>query len=220
MHNKVLFSFLILVSISLCSFNTRELKIAVLKYRGGGDWYANPTALKNLADYSNQKLGTDLTLDYATVEAASADIYNYPFVHMTGHGNVIFNEKEAQNLRDYLLAGGFIHIDDNYGMDKFIRPELKKIFPEKQLVELPASHAIFNEPFNLGGLPKVHEHDNKPPQAFALFDEDRMILIYTFESDLGDGWEDPEVHKDPENKRTLALQMGCNILHYAFNGQP
>ena len=212
--------FLILTCFLIYSFSTPNVKIAVLKYRGGGDWYANPSALKNLVQFSNDHMGTNMNTDYATVEASSTDIFNYPFVHMTGHGNVVFDSKEAENIRTYLLSGGFIHIDDNYGMDKFIRPELKKIFPDRDLVELPASHPIFNKPFKLGGLPKIHEHDKKPPQAFALYDANRIMLIYTFESDLGDGWEDPEVHKDPEEKRTQALQMGCNILNYAFNGQP
>lgn len=194
-------------------------QVALLKYRGGGDWYANPSALKNLATFANTKAKAGIDPDYATVEALSSDIFNYPFVHMTGHGNVIFSQEERENLRAYLQAGGFLHIDDNYGMDPYIRPELAKLFPQKQLEPVPAEHPIFHAFYEFPqGLPKIHQHDQKPPEAWAIQIEGRIALLYTHESDLGDGWEDQPVHNDPEAVREKALQMGLNILHYAFIG--
>ncbi len=194
-----------------------SLQIAVLKYNGGGDWYANPTSLTNLAAFFNRTFNASIDPDYEIVEAGSPDIFSYPFVHMTGHGNVVFSNDEARNLRLYLMAGGFLHIDDNYGMDKFIRPELKKVFPEYELQPIPASHPVFHQNFDFkAGLPKIHEHDQQTPQAYGIFHEGRMILMYTTESDLGDGWEDAEVHNDPPEVRLKALQMGCNILQYVF----
>lgn len=191
--------------------------IALLKYHGGGDWYANPTSLPNLIDFCNTNLNMNLESEPQTVEAGSPEIFNYPFVHATGHGNIIFSNEEAENLRNYLLSGGFLHLDDNYGMDPYVRPALKKIFPELDLIELPFSHPIFHQTYNFkNGLPKIHEHDGGPPQAFGLFYEGRLICLYTFECDLGDGWENPEVHKDPEEVRQKALEMGANILQYVF----
>ncbi len=193
-------------------------EIALLKYKGGGDWYANPTSLPNLIKFSNQNIQTKIKPKPATVEPASSDIFSYPFVHMTGHGNVVFNEQEVQNLRLYMLSGGFLHVDDNYGMDTYVRPMIQKIFPDKTLVELPSNHEIFQKPFNFpNGLPKIHEHDQQRPQAFAIFHEGRIVLLYTFETDLGDGWEDQEVHNNPEEVRLKSLRMGTNILHYIFN---
>ncbi|MCX6273093.1 MAG: DUF4159 domain-containing protein [Bacteroidetes bacterium] len=193
------------------------VNIALLKYNGGGDWYANPTSLTNLIRFCNKNLGTNLNEDYATVEAGSTEIFNYPFIHMTGHGNVVFSPQEQQNLRTYLIGGGFLHIDDNYGMDKFIRPQLKKLFPELDLVELPFSHPIFHQKYEFNnGLPKIHEHDGKPPQGFGLIWQGRLIVFYTYECDLGDGWEDPDVHKDSEETRTKALKMGADIIQYVF----
>ncbi|MDX1720420.1 MAG: DUF4159 domain-containing protein [Salegentibacter mishustinae] len=192
-------------------------QIALLKYNGGGDWYANPTSLPNLITFSNNNIGTSIKSKPITVTPGSSDIFQYPFVHMTGHGNVIFNQEEAENLRSYLLSGGFLHIDDNYGMQQYLEKELEKIFPEKKLEELPANHTIFSTAFNFSaGLPKIHEHDNKPPQAFGIFEENRLVLLFTVESDLGDGWESPEVHNDPEEVRLKALRMGANILKYVF----
>jgi len=192
-------------------------EIAVLKYNGGGDWYANPTSLPNLIKFCNQNINTKINEKPQTVETSSLEIFQYPFIHMTGHGNVYFTPDDVTNLRNYLFSGGFLHIDDNYGMDKFLRPELKKLFPEKELVELPASHPIFTYHFKFpNGLPKIHEHDNQPPQAFGLFHENRLILLYTYETDLGNGWESQEVHNNPEEVRLKALQMGANILKYAF----
>lgn len=193
------------------------LRLALLKYNGGGDWYANPTALGNLADFCNSELGTDFNTDYATVEAGSADLFNYPWVHMTGHGNVVFSPAEAENLRNYLIGGGFLHVDDNYGMDPYIRVALKQVFPELQLVELPFEHEIYHQKYKFPqGLPKIHEHDGGAAQGFGLIWEGRVVVFYSYECDLGDGWEDPEVHKDPAEVRLKALQMGANIISYAF----
>lgn len=193
------------------------VQIALLKYNGGGDWYANPTALKNLAVFCNKNIQSNISTEIQTVEAGSADIYNYPFIHMTGHGNVVFSTDEAKNLRNYLIGGGFLHIDDNYGMDKFIRLELKKIFPNNDLVELPSNHEIYNQKYTFkNGLPKIHEHDNKRAQGFGIIYEGRLVCYYTYETDLGDGWEDKEVHNDPEEKRQEALKMGANIINYVF----
>lgn len=202
------------------SFSQPTYQIAVLKYRGGGDWYANPTSLSNLIAFCNQNIGTNIAANYSTVEVGSPDIFNYPFLHMTGHGNVIFSSDEADNLRNYLIGGGFLHIDDNYGMDPFVRPEMKKVFPELDFVELPFSHPIYHQKYDFNnGLPKVHEHDAKPSQGLALIHEGRIVCFYSYESDLGDGWEDPSVHHDSEYIRTQALQMGANILQYAFTGE-
>ena len=194
------------------------IKLALLKYNGGGDWYANPTALPNLAVFCNKEIKTNLDDDYATIEAGSAELFNYPFIHMTGHGNVVFNDLEAENLRNYLMAGGFLHIDDNYGMDPYVRPAMKKVFPELSFIELPFEHEVYHQKFEFKtGLPKIHEHDKKPPQGFGLFWEGRLVCFYSFECDLGDGWEDQDVHKDPEENRIKALKMGANLVQYAFN---
>lgn len=194
-----------------------QVQIALLKYNGGGDWYANPTSLPNLIAFCNQNLDTSLEPDYATVDAGSPDIINYPFVHLTGHGNVVFSAQETKNIREYLIAGGFLHIDDNYGMDKFIRPQMKKVFPELDFVELPYDHPIYHQKYSFPeGLPKVHEHDDKAPQGFGLIYEGRLVCFYTYECDLGDGWEDAAVHKDSEATRQRALQMGANIIQFVF----
>lgn len=192
-------------------------EVAVLKYKGGGDWYSNPTALPNLIKFCNDNIDTNINESTATVEAGSIDIYQYPFLHMTGHGNVFFNEEDAMNLRRYLLSGGFLHIDDNYGMKPYITEELKKVFPNKELIEIPKTHPIFNIVYKFPqGLPKIHEHDGKAPTAMGVFEENRLVLLFTFESDLGDGWEDQEVHNDPEDVRQKALKMGANIVKYVF----
>jgi hypothetical protein len=206
-----------------CVFATISLaqgtyQLAVLKYSGGGDYYANPTALPNLIQFCNTNLGTSISKDVPYVEAGSPELFAYPMVHMTGHGNVVFSMTEAENLRTYLMGGGFLHIDDNYGMDQFIRTELKKIFPNNELVELPFNHPIFHQKYDFNGLPKIHEHDGKRPQAFGIIVDGRLVCLYTYETDLSDGWEDKEVHNDPEEKRKQALQMGANILMYAFFG--
>ncbi|MCB0461742.1 MAG: DUF4159 domain-containing protein [Flavobacteriaceae bacterium] len=210
---KVLFS-LFFFLFSIVSFSQ---DVAILKYKGGGDWYSNPTALPNLIAYCNANINTKMNPKPETVEAGSIDIFQYPFLHMTGHGNVFFDDDDAENLRNYLISGGFIHIDDNYGMRQYIEKELKKVFPNQELVEIPANHPIFNIAYNFpDGLPKIHEHDGLPPKALGIFHESRLVLLFTFESDLGDGWEDPEVHNDPEAVREKALKMGANIIKYAF----
>jgi len=199
------------------SFSPASFQIALLKYNGGGDWYANPTSLPNLVKFANRNLGTSISEEIATVDVGNPEIMNYPFIHMTGHGNVVFSEQDAKNLRKYLIAGGFLHIDDNYGMDKFIRPQLKKLFPELDLIELPFSYPIYHQKFDFpNGLPKIHEHDGKPAQGFGLIWEGRLVVFYSYQCDLGDGWEDPEVHHDSEPTRLKALQMGSNLLSYVF----
>lgn len=209
---KKIYLFLILTS--LASYSQ---EIALLKYSGGGDWYANPTSLPNLIKFCNANINTKIKPKPRTVDPGSPDLLSYPFVHMTGHGNVVFNDADVINLRNYLLAGGFLHIDDNYGMDQYIRKEITKIFPNNKLVEIPSTHVIFQKPFFFpNGLPKIHEHDKKRPQAFGVFIDSKLILLYTYECDLGDGWEDPEVNNDPIEVREKALKMGANIINYTF----
>lgn len=208
---------LIFLLFLFCAWTVSAQEIALLQYSGGGDWYANPTSLPNLIKFCNEQINTTIQAKPATVTPGSIDLFDYPFVHMTGHGNVYFSEEDAENLRNYLLSGGFLHIDDNYGMDEYIRKEIVKIFPNKELRELPANHPLFNYFFKFPqGLPKIHEHDGLRPQAFGIFVEDRLVLLYTFESDLGDGWENPEIHNDPQEVRLKALQMGANIIKYVF----
>jgi hypothetical protein len=194
-----------------------QLKIAKLKYGGGGDWYANKTALPNLIRFCNSELGTAIADEEDVVEVGGVGIFNYAYVYMTGHGNVVFSTEEAGNLRNYLLGGGFLHIDDNYGMDKFVRLELKKVFPELELVEIPFNHAVYHQKFKFpNGLPKIHEHDGKPAQGFGLFYQGRLVVFYSYECDLGNGWEDQRIHNDPEEKRLQALRMGANLISYCF----
>ncbi|MCG8385531.1 MAG: DUF4159 domain-containing protein [Cytophagales bacterium] len=194
-----------------------KIKIAKLKYDGGGDWYANKTALPNLVEFCNRELGMNLDEDDEVVDVGSPDLFLYPFVYMTGHGNVVFSESDAENLRKYLQAGGFLHIDDNYGLDQFIRLEMKKVFPGLEFIELPFDHPIYRQKFEFSnGLPKIHEHDGKPPQGFGLIYEGRLVAFYSYESDLGNGWEDQNIHNNPESKRQEALKMGANILAFCF----
>ncbi|MDX1277542.1 DUF4159 domain-containing protein [Oceanihabitans sediminis] len=210
---KTVFS-IVFSLITLISFSQ---EIAVLKYKGGGDWYSNPTSLPNLITFCNNNIGTRIKAKPQTVETGSSDIFQFPYVHMTGHGNVFFSEAEAENLRNYLISGGFLHIDDNYGMQPYLAKELVKVFPNQELIELPANHKIFNTAYKFpNGLPKIHEHDGKRPQAFGMFYENRLVLLFTYESDLGNGWEDPAVHNDPADVREKALQMGANIIKYVF----
>jgi len=209
----------LIISFFFCLFSVLSYTqdLAILKYKGGGDWYGNPTALPNLIKFCNDNINTKINPKPQTVEVGSSDIFQFPLLHMTGHGNVFFSETDAENLSNYLISGGFLHIDDNYGMEPYITEELKKVFPDKDLVELPKSHVIFNMVYKFPkGLPKIHEHDGKRPQAFGLFHENRLILLFTYESDLGDGWEDAEVHNDPADVRVKALKMGANIVKYAF----
>ena len=195
-------------------------EIALLKYGGGGDWYANlETSLPNLIEFTNTNLKTNINSDQAIVEIGSEDLFKYPFVHMTGHGNVLFTSFEIENLRNYLISGGFLHIDDNYGMDKFIRIQMKKVFPKLDFVELPYAHEIYHQKFEFdNGLPKIHEHDNLPPKGYGIVYEGRLVCFYTAECDLGDGWEDASIHNDSQQNRLNALKMGANILQYAFLG--
>lgn len=207
-----------LVLILLVSVFGFSQEIALLKYNGGGDWYTNPTSLPNLIKFCNQNINTKIKQKPATVEPGSPDLLSYPYVHLTGHGNVVFNDNDVNNLRNYMVSGGFLHIDDNYGLDQYIRKEIKKIFPNNDLVEIPANHAIFQKPYLFpAGIPKIHEHDGKRPQAFGIFIENRLVLLYSYETDLGDGWEDPEVNNDPVEVRQKALKMGANIINYIFN---
>jgi len=207
----------LLILLSLSANAQPAIKIAKLKYNGGGDWYANKTALPNLITFCNKELGTTLNVEEGIAEAGSPDLFDYPYLYMTGHGNVVFSTEEAQNLRNYLIGGGFLHIDDNYGLDKFVRIELKKVFPELELIEVPFTHPIYHQKYNFpNGLPKIHEHDGKPAQGFGLFYEGRLLVFYSYECDLGNGWEDARIYNDPEEKRQQALKMGANILSYCF----
>lgn len=206
------------IGILFGSFKAPTYKMGKLKYNGGGDWYANRTALPNLIAFCNKTLATNFAANEGVVEVGSAELFDYPFVYMTGHGNVVFSPSEVVNLRKYLTTGGFLHIDDNYGLDKFIRPEMKKVFPELSFVELPANHKIYHQKFKFpNGLPKIHEHDNKRPQGFALIFKGRIVCYYTYESDLGNGWEDFGLYPtDTQEARANALRMGANLVQYAL----
>jgi len=224
LKNKMRYLFPIIVFLLFGFGATAQgsFQIALLKYNGGGDWYANlETSIPNLIEYCNKNINTNIQKQQAIVEVGSEEIYNYPFVHMTGHGNIIFSEAEAQNLRNYLLSGGFLHIDDNYGLDQFMRPQMKKVFPELDFIEVPFNHPIYHQSFDFpNGLPKIHEHDQKPPQGFGLIFEGRLVCFYSFECDLGDGWEDQSIHNDSDATRKKALQMGVNLIQYSLLGEP
>ncbi len=208
---------LIPLAVLIYSGTKPSVQIALLKYRGGGDWYANPTSLPNLVKFCNKELSTNIDLNVPTVEVGSKEIFNYPFLHITGHGNIEFSNAEAENLRNYLIAGGFLHISDNYGLDIFIRPQMKKVFPNLKFVELPFSHPIYHQKFDFNnGPPKIHQHDGKPAQGFGIIYKGRLVCFYDYQCDLGDGWEDAEVHHDSPQKRLSALQMGANIISYVF----
>ncbi len=217
--NKFILNLIFVLAIGVLHAQS-TYQFAVLKYNGGGDWYSNPTSVPNLVEYCNKNLGMSISKEVATVEAGSSEIFNYPFVHMTGHGNVVFSAAEAENLRNYLMGGGFLHISDNYGMDKFIRSELEKLFPNNKLEELAASHPIYHQKYDFpNGLPKIHEHDGGIQKGYGIVYEGRVVVYYDYECDLGDGWEDPEVHKDSEEVRTKALKMGANLVMYALMGE-
>ncbi len=208
------------LSMICLSFNAPSYQIAVMKYKGGGDYYANPTSVPNLVKFVNKNLGMNIDQNVPFVDVGSPEINNYPFIHMTGHGNVVFTPADAANLRAYLIGGGFLHISDNYGLDKFIRKEMKKVFPETDFIELPFNHPIYHQTYDFPtGLPKIHEHDKKAPQGFGILYQGRLVCFYDFECDLGDGWEDQEVHGNSEETRTKALKMGANILQYALMGE-
>ncbi len=212
------YTIFLLIFIALTSSAQNQgVKIALLKYNGGGDWYSDPTALPNLIKFCNENINTNIFPEPSTIEIGSPEIFNFPFVYTTGHGNIVLSKSDAQNLRLYLEAGGFLHVDDNYGLDKYFRREMKKVFPNKEFIELPPTHPIFHQKYDFNeGVPKIHEHDNKPPQAFGIFIDERMVCLYTYESDLGDGWEDGAVHNDPPALHEKALKMGANIISFVF----
>ncbi|MFY0601507.1 MAG: DUF4159 domain-containing protein [Cyclobacteriaceae bacterium] len=212
--------FLILSSLFIISTQAQELRIAKLKYDGGGDWYSNKTALPNLIEFCNREMRTQISREDDIVEVSSPDLFLYPYIYMTGHGNVVFSDEDADNLRKYLKSGGFLHIDDNYGLDPFIRIEIKKVFPNADFVEIPFDHPIYHQKFDFPkGLPKIHEHDGKPPQGYGIILEGRLVCFYTYESDLGNGWEDQSIHNDPQEIREAALKMGANIISYVFTAE-
>ncbi|MBR4267572.1 MAG: DUF4159 domain-containing protein [Bacteroidales bacterium] len=211
---------LLIFTMLLCSFGAQcqQLKIALMKYSGGGDWYSNPTSLPNLVDFCNKNLGTNISKDIPNVEPGSAEIFNYPYVHATGHGNVIFSSADVENLRRYLLSGGFFHFDDNYGTKDFVFREMSKVFPEAEMVQIPPSFELFHQKYDFpNGLPKIHEHDNHAPVAYGIFYDNRLVFLYTWECDLGDGWEDIDVHNDTQEAHIKALKMGANIIQYVFD---
>ncbi len=212
------FFIVFLISANFCvSGQNYSIRIAKAKYSGGGDWYANKTALPNLIKYCNRHLNTNIAPEEDIVEVGSPEIFLYPYVYLTGHGNIVLSDLEVSNLRNYLISGGFLHIDDNYGLDKFIRLEMKKVFPELEFVELPYNHPIYHQKYDFNdGLPKVHEHEGKPPQGFGLIYRGRLVCFYSYESDLGNGWEDQSIYNDPEEVRQKALKMGANILSFCF----
>ena len=217
--NGFIFALFHFTSIAQTDLSSPTFEFAVMQYNGGGDWYSNPTSMPNLVRFCNENIGMNISEEVPYVGVGSADLSMYPFVHMTGHGNVVLSSSEARNLREYLSAGGFLHISDNYGMDKYIRQEFKKVFPELEWVEIPFDHPVYHQKYNFKqGLPKIHEHDDHPPRGFGIFFEGRLVCFYDHECDLGDGWEDYQVHRDPEEIRLLALQMGANLVQYALGG--
>jgi hypothetical protein len=217
-QTKLVFTALSIIILMSSAHSDFAYRIAKVKYKGGGDWYANKTALPNLVNFCNQNLKTNINPSDAIVEVGSPEIFNYPWIYLTGHGNVVFSDKDVSNLRKYLEAGGFLHIDDNYGLKPFIEIQMKKVFPELSFVELPFSHPIYHQTYNFNnGLPKIHEHDGKPAQGFGLILKGKLVCFFSYEADLGNGWEDASVHNDPEEKRQLAFKMGANIIQYAFN---
>lgn len=218
MQVKTFFLFFLISFLFTSASTDYGFRIAKVKYKGGGDWYANKTALPNLANFCNQNIKTNINPEDANVDVASPELFNYPFLYLTGHGNVIFSDAEAANLRKYLISGGFLLIDDNYGLKPFIVPQMKKVFPELDFIELPFTHEIYHQTYQFNsGLPKIHEHEGKPAQGFGLLYEGKLVCFFTYESDLGNGWEDQSIYNDPEEKRQQALKMGANIIQYAFN---
>ena len=215
-HARIIIALMLLCGLSATA---QQTQIALVRYNGGGDWYANPTSLTNLIAFCNADQQMNLNPEYATVDVGSSEIFNYPFLHITGHGNIVFTAQEAQNLRNYLTGGGFLHIDDNYGLREFVVPQMKKVFPELDFVELPFSHPIYHQRYDFpNGLPKIHEHDNLPPKGYGLVYEGRVVCFFSWECDLGDGWEDQDVHNDSQETRIKALRMGSNLIRYAFMG--
>ena len=195
----------------------QEFSIARVNYGGGGDWYCDPSSIPNILSYLTKNTSIKVAHDEYRIKLTTKELRSHPYLYMTGHGNIRFTDEEIIQLREYLMGGGFLHTDDNYGLNTSFRREMKRVFPDRDFVELPHDHAIFHSYFDMpSGLPKIHEHDGKPPQLFALYNEDRIMVIYSYESDLGDGWEDEEVHNDPPELRVAALQMGVNIIYFAL----
>lgn len=197
--------------------DSEAFKLARIKYRGGGDWYNNPSALQNLAEFTRRQVPIAINPEYDDVSIGSSNLFDYPFVFLTGHGNISINQAEAANLRNYLDNGGFLYVDDDYGLDKHFREAIKKVYPDEELVEIPFDHPIYHQVYDFPeGLPKIHEHDGKAPRGYGLFRNGRLVLFYTYETNLSDGWANPDVHNDPQEIRQKALQMGTNILVYAL----
>ena len=195
----------------------QEFSIARVNYGGGGDWYCDPSSIPNILSYLTKNTSIKVAHDEYRLKLTTKELRGHPYLYMTGHGNIRFTDEEIIQLREYLIGGGFLHTDDNYGLNTSFRREMKRVFPDRDFVELPHDHAVFHSFFDMpNGLPKIHEHDGKPPQLFALYNEDRIMVIYSYESDLGDGWEDEEVHNDPSELRVAALQMGVNIIYFAL----
>lgn len=218
MKRLLIFNFTICVLILFSSFNAPGYKIARLKYGGGGDWYSSRTALKNLIKFCNEEINTNIHPEEQIVEPSSIEIFNYPYIFATGHGNIVFNDDEAENLRKYLISGGFLHICDNYGMNAYVRLAMKKVFPELNFVEIPFDHPIYKKPYNFSnGLPKIHEHDGKRPQGFGIIYKGRLVCFFDYEADLGNGWEDVGTYPgDSPELHNKALKMGANIIHYVL----
>ncbi len=215
--SSLVVSFLLIYSNSAAE----EFAVTRVKYSGGGDWYSDPSSLVNLQSFVSENLGIKTAKNEKIISILDEELFSTSYLYLTGHGNLFFSENEAERLREYLLGGGFIHVDDNYGLDESFRREIKKVFPDNNLVEIPFSHPIYNMVYNFdNGLPKIHEHDNNPPQGLAIIIDERVVLFYTYECDLGDGWEDPDVHNDPEEKHLDALKMGANIIAYVLAGKP
>lgn len=216
--NKTALSFLLLfISGSLFAQQTGNFEIARVKYRGGGDWYNDPSSLSNLIEFTNQQVPISIEPSFQDVALGSTEIHSYPFLFLTGHGTITANSTEVRNLRTYLENGGFLYVDDDYGLDEHIRTLLAQVFPDEELLEVPFNHSIYNQVFEFqNGLPKIHEHDNQSPRGFGLFRNGKLVVFYTYESNLGDGWADPEVHNNPPDVRINALRMGVNILVYAL----
>ena len=206
-----------LATIIICMLKAQTFSIARIHYGGGGDWYSDPSSIPNLLNFLKSNTSISAKSDEIRIKLTDENIFQHPYLYLTGHGNIKFSDKEVITLRNILMNNGFLHADDNYGMDNSFRREMKRVFPNKELIALPNDHPIFNNYYNFpNGLPKIHEHDGKPPEALALFQNDRIVVLYTYESDLGDGWEDQEVHNNSEKTREKALMMGANILDFVF----
>lgn len=217
LRSTLLLFVIIPLSLPVYAQEAGDFEIARVKYRGGGDWYNDPSSLKNLIRFTNQQVPITINSKYEDVALGSTEIHSYPFLFLTGHGTITANNSEVRNLRTYLENGGFLYVDDDYGLDEHIRTLLSQVFPDEELIELPFNHPIYNQVFEFkAGLPKIHEHDNESPRGYGLFLNGKLIVYYTYESNLGDGWADPEVHSNPPDIRQKALQMGANILVYAL----